>query len=159
MELTESTELFGALVMGGEMEEQKKGELGSLRIDAVPDMMILVEERFEENVDNHDNWEFEWMTHGLEGSLSCHKCHSHDDVLMRGVNKTGSDVRPTCGQCMVQKNAYSLRDYFVTSIGRLNEIRRGYVHFTREYGDWNNCYSVPGLDMELELTKVQGGKA
>lgn len=158
MLLTEDTELFACLALGGEMEEQKQNELGSLRIEDVPEMMIVTEELFEENVDNHDNWEFTWMEHSLEGSLSCHKCGSHDDVLMRGVNASGSKVVPVCGECMAKKETYSMRDYFVTSIGRLNEIKRGYVVFTREYGDWDNCYAVPGMDIELELTRVQGGR-
>tara|TARA_Y100000593_G_scaffold93076_1_gene186666 strand:+ start:2994 stop:3455 length:462 start_codon:yes stop_codon:yes gene_type:complete len=151
MELTGSTELFATLALAGSVEERKRNEFGSLRIEDVPDMMFVAEELFEENVDKHDNWEFTWMEHSLEGSPRCHRCGSHDDVLMRGINQSGTKVMPTCGDCMAQKETYRMRDFFVPSLGRLNEIRNGYVG---RYDQW-----VPGIDIHLELALIQGGKA
>lgn len=160
LEITEDTELFATLVLGGEIQEGKDYELGSLRLRDVPELMVVAVAHLEENVDMHDNYEDNYLEITMKGMLSCHKCQTHDDVLMRGSNPSGSELKPTCGQCLAKKETYRLRDYFVPSLGRQHEIRNGYsVMGYIEGVKGKTEVWVEGMDLDIQLALIQGGKA
>ena len=131
-----STSDLNDLGMEEKVEAHLRKEMGSLRIEDVPTVLL--------NVD-HEELSFimelrqlgeEYDTTALVGVERCHRCKSHDDIAWRSNGKVS---RPMCGTCFASQEGDRLRNYRAPSLDDM-------VYYKK--------YS--GLDIELAYT--QGGK-
>jgi hypothetical protein len=124
------------LGMTEEVETHIRREMGNLRIEDVPTVLL--------NVD-HEELSFimelrqlgeEYDTTALVGVERCHKCKSHDDIAWRSNGKVS---RPMCGTCFMGQEGDRLRNHRAPSID-------------------DQLYYIRKQDLHLELAYTQGGK-
>lgn len=124
------------LGMTEEVETHIRREMGNLRIEDVPTVLL--------NVD-HEELSFimelrqlgeEYDTTALVGVERCHKCKSHDDIAWRSNGKVS---RPMCGTCFMAQEGDRLRNHRAPSID-------------------DQLYYIRKQDLHLELAYTQGGK-
>ena len=132
-----STCILATLNADGEVSENNKSELGRLRIEDVPTVLLNVDYEEMEFIKELRQLGEEYDTTALVGVDRCHKCGSHDDVAWRGNGKVS---RPTCGECFMKQEGDRLRNHRAPSID-------DQLFYKRKY------------DLDLELAYTQGGKA
>ena len=131
-----STCIFETLTADGTVTERNKSELGNLRIEDVPSVLLNVDHEELSFITELRQLGEEYDTTALVGVERCHKCGSHDDIAWRSNGKVS---RPTCGECFMKQEGDRLRNHLAPSFD-------DQVYYKRYY------------DLDLELAYTQGGK-
>jgi hypothetical protein len=135
IEMELDTRTFSNLTDGIGIESLIGREMGSLRIEDIPAVLLNVDHEEMAFITELRQLGEEYDATGLIGVECCHRCKSHDDVAYRGNGKVS---RPMCGECFMKQEGDRLRNYRAVSFD-------DQLYYKRKY------------DLDIELAYTQGG--